>query len=115
MAGGCVRTRRRRVVPGVLRSAGIKLPVQPGKGYGLDFTPSPVQLHRSIYLADHKVAVTPLDRGVRICGTMEFTGIDYSIDAVRAAAIARAARPVPGRMAEGAYASPVGEPKADDA
>ena len=77
--------------PGVLRSAGIKLPVQPGKGYGLDFTPSPVQLHRSIYLADHKVAVTPLDRGVRICGTMEFTGIDYSIDAVRAAAIARAA------------------------
>ena len=41
---------------------------------------------KALYLAEGKVALTPLDDRVRLSGTMEF-GTDRSVDAVRASGI----------------------------
>jgi D-amino-acid dehydrogenase len=64
------------------------LPVRPGKGYCLDTTPLP--LRSATNLSDAKVAVTPLDGRLRLAGTMEFGGLDETINRVRVEAIRRA-------------------------
>lgn len=69
---------------------GFRLPLQPGKGYSLDFSPSPVRLRTSLTLEDAHVAVTPLDGFTRVGGTMEFSGFDQSRNPVRIAAVKRA-------------------------
>ncbi|MGW5449504.1 NAD(P)/FAD-dependent oxidoreductase [Streptomyces asiaticus] len=70
---------------------GFRLPLQAGKGYGFDFRPAPVRLRTATYLSEAKVAVTPLTSGIRLAGTMEFTGLDENVDTVRAGAIADSA------------------------
>lgn len=45
-----------------------------------------------MYLSDHKVAVTPLDRGIRLAGTMEFGAENIEVDHRRAAGVAAAMR-----------------------
>jgi D-amino-acid dehydrogenase len=69
---------------------GARLPVRPGKGYSVDFTPPPIHLKGIVNLCDDKVAVTPLDGALRLAGTMEFAGWDTEVNAVRVAAIRRA-------------------------
>jgi D-amino-acid dehydrogenase len=73
------------------RDLGVPLPIRPGKGYSLDYSPPPVRLRTSLTLEDARVAVTPLDGFVRLAGTMEFGGLDESVNARRVAAIRRAA------------------------
>jgi D-amino-acid dehydrogenase len=70
---------------------GVSLPVQPGKGYSVDYTPAPVTLRTSLTLDGPHIAITPLEGMVRIAGTMEFSGYDGSINPTRIAAIKRAA------------------------
>lgn len=72
-------------------SLGVDLPIFPGKGYSLDYSPAPVELRTSLTLEDARVAVTPLEGTVRLAGTMEFGARDLEIDDVRVAAIRRAA------------------------
>lgn len=72
------------------RLFGTPLPVRPGKGYSLDYTPAPVKLSRAVNLCDAKVAVTPLDGRLRLAGTMEFAGLDEKVNPVRVTAIKRA-------------------------
>lgn len=69
--------------------AGIreKVTVQAGKGYGYDLPLQPEGPTRPLYLAEAKVAITPLDTKVRVAGTMGFGGIDERIDSVRAGGI----------------------------
>src|SRR5665647_847031 len=71
---------------------GVKLPIRPGKGYSVDYEPSPVGLKSAVNLCDAKVAVTPLDAGVRLSGTMEFAGLDSTVNPLRIAAIKEAPR-----------------------
>ena len=71
--------------------AGVKLPVQGGKGYCLDYTPPPTAVGRPIYLHEARVAVTPFDGAVRLAGTMEFSGINAVERPARVAAISRTA------------------------
>jgi D-amino-acid dehydrogenase len=73
------------------RMLGVRLPIQAGKGYVLDYSPEPVQLRRPLYLCDERLAVSPLDRSVRVAGTMELSGINTTIRRARTGAIARAA------------------------
>ncbi|WP_219419732.1 NAD(P)/FAD-dependent oxidoreductase [Pseudonocardia nigra] len=73
------------------RDLGVPLPIRPGKGYSVDYTPGPVSLTTSLTLEDARVAVTPLDGKVRLAGTMEFGGLDLRIDQRRVEAIKRAA------------------------
>ncbi|MDP9364886.1 MAG: FAD-dependent oxidoreductase [Chloroflexota bacterium] len=74
----------------VARMAGVRLPIQGGKGYSLDYAPPPRPVNHALYLHELRVAVTPLDGMVRLAGTMEFSGLNNTIRPDRVAAIARA-------------------------
>lgn len=69
------------------KMAGAKLPIEAGKGYGLDFKPSPVKPSSSIYLPDARIAVSPFDDGLRLSGTMELSGISDTVMPRRVGAI----------------------------
>ncbi|MCA9832638.1 MAG: FAD-dependent oxidoreductase [Thermomicrobiales bacterium] len=69
------------------KMVGAKLPIEAGKGYGLDFKPAPVKPQRSIYLHDERIAITPFNDGLRLAGTMELSGISDAIMPRRVAAI----------------------------
>jgi D-amino-acid dehydrogenase len=75
----------------VAQLAGVRVPIQAGKGYCLDYAPSPVEIRHAIHLHEARAAVTPLDGFTRVAGTMEFSGINNRIRPERVAAIARAA------------------------
>lgn len=70
------------------RLFGTSLPVRPGKGYSIDV--APLALRTCTNLSDAKVAVTPLAGRLRLAGTMEFGGLDETLDRVRIEAILRA-------------------------
>jgi D-amino-acid dehydrogenase len=69
---------------------GSRLPVRPGKGYSVDYSPAPIKIESMLSLEDARVAVTPLDGALRLAGTMEFAGLDTEVNQVRVAAIRRA-------------------------
>lgn len=73
------------------KAIGAPMPIRPGKGYSVDYSPAPVQLRSSLTLEDARVAVTPLNGMLRIAGTMEFGGFEETINATRVSAIQRAA------------------------
>lgn len=73
------------------RAAGHPLPIQPGKGYGFDDISGSVGLRHSVYLAEAKVAVTPLSDRLRFAGTMEFGTFDMGVDVRRLGGIVRSA------------------------
>lgn len=71
---------------------GLKLPIQPGKGYSITYSrPSQVP-QRPMVLKDRSVCVTVWDSGFRLGSTMEFSGPDTSLNSMRLAALERAAR-----------------------
>ena len=73
--------------PQTVRSLGLKLPMQAGKGYSLTL-PRPRQLpHLCSIFTEARVAVTPMGGALRIGGTMELSGLDESIQANRVAGI----------------------------
>ena len=68
----------------VIAGLGAHLPLEGGKGYGYDLEGFQPQLREAIYLTEARTALTPLSTGLRIAGTMGFTGIDESIRQRRA-------------------------------
>jgi len=68
---------------------GLRLPVQPAKGYSItiqrpdDFP----ELH--MHLGESKIAVTPMAEHLRFAGTLEMAGLDLSINQRRVDAIRR--------------------------
>lgn len=71
------------------RMVGVRIPIESGKGYGLDFDASPVRPQRSISLKDASIAVSPFDGSLRLGGTMELSGINDFISWPRVEAIIR--------------------------
>jgi D-amino-acid dehydrogenase len=66
--------------PALLRQAGLRLPMQAGKGYSLTL-PAPRELPELCsILVEAKVAVTPMGGKLRFAGTMEIGANDLSID-----------------------------------
>ena len=74
----------------LLKSLGIKLSVQAGKGYRLDVH-SKTGINIPAILLESKVAVTPMQGFTRFAGTMEISGINNKIMPKRVASIAKAA------------------------
>ena len=76
----------------LLRRAGVRMPIEMGKGYSLDFVPSPVSepVRHALYLHEDRVAITPLTGRLRLAGTMELSGLNHRIDQRRVKAIVRA-------------------------
>lgn len=73
-----------------VRDLGLAMPIQAGKGYSLtlpNFERAPA--HCAI-LAEARVAVTPMNGGVRVGGTMELAGLTRAISAPRVRTIVEA-------------------------
>ncbi len=77
--------------PGLLRPLGLKLPVQPGKGYSITFDRPALAPSRPLVLAERRVCVTTWDDGYRLGSTMEFSGYDSSLNRTRLDALRRGA------------------------
>lgn len=78
--------------PQLARGLGLRIPIQPGKGYSVT-APSPPDPPRiPLILCEARVAVTPIGNLLRFAGTMELAGMDLSINRRRVEAIRRAAR-----------------------
>ena len=60
--------------PATLRSLGLRLPMQPGKGYSLTIEQPRFKFTRSLILTERRVAVTPMGDKLRFGGTMEISG-----------------------------------------
>jgi D-amino-acid dehydrogenase len=73
----------------LLRTVGLRLPLQAGKGYSLTL-PAPPELPElcSIF-AEAKVAVTPMGGRLRFGGTMEVGGLDLSVNPARVRGIVK--------------------------
>jgi D-amino-acid dehydrogenase len=65
--------------PRLAARLGVNLPLQAGKGYSFLVAPSVVPRH-AILLADIHVGCTPFAEGMRIGGTMEFSGVNLHLD-----------------------------------
>lgn len=73
--------------PRTTRGLGLRLPVQAGKGYSV-MLEHPRRLPRiCALLMEARIAVTPMQGMLRVAGTMEFGGLDESIDPRRVRAI----------------------------
>ena len=79
------------LAPLLARQLGVKLPIQPGKGYSLTM-PRPAQCPAiPMLFEEHRVAVTPMESGYRLGSTMELAGYDESINRRRLALLTKAA------------------------
>ncbi|MFJ9893509.1 NAD(P)/FAD-dependent oxidoreductase [Streptomyces sp. NPDC091280] len=76
----------------LLKSIGVRIPMYPGKGYSFNIFPKTPPRH-VLKLEEAHVGVVPMDSGVRVAGTMEFSGYGLSIDQRRIRSIIHAARP----------------------
>lgn len=71
----------------VVKQLGQNISLQTGKGYGFDFPVEQGWLTDTLYMTDAKVVATPMGDHVRVAGTMGFSGIDESLNQVRAGGI----------------------------
>ena len=62
--------------PRLAQCLGLRLPIQPGKGYHLDITPAAISPSIPVVLAEERVFVTPLGGVLRLAGTMELSGFN---------------------------------------
>jgi D-amino-acid dehydrogenase len=77
--------------PLVTRQLGLRVPIQPGKGYSIT-TDRPQPCPRvPLLFEEHRVAATPFTDGFRLGSLMEFTGYDDRLDPKRAALLTRGA------------------------
>lgn len=77
--------------PQLASGLGLKLPIQPGKGYSITYSRPPLVPRRPMVLKDRSVCVTTWDSGFRLGSTMEFAGYDQHLNATRLAALERGA------------------------
>ena len=78
--------------PGVARTAGLDVPVQPAKGYSVTVRAPATSPRVPLMLAEAKVAATPMGDKLRFGGTLELAGLDLSVNLPRVRAILRAVR-----------------------
>jgi len=77
--------------PPLARQLGLRLPIQPGKGYSITYT-RPVRAPRMpLVLKERSVCVTTWSSGYRLGSTMEFAGYDTSLNRTRLDALRRGA------------------------
>lgn len=79
--------------PRLLRTIGLKVPVQPAKGYSLTI---PVAGHPPLTVPlvddDLHAVVVPIGNALRVAGTAEFAGYDLDINPARVANLAALVR-----------------------
>ena len=75
--------------PLLTRTLGLRLPLQPGKGYSLTLNAPRELPRRSILLQEARVAITPMGGALRVGGTMELGGYGMGINPPRIRGILR--------------------------
>ncbi len=73
------------------RKLGVRLPMEPGKGYTFMLQPTTMPRH-GILFADIHAGASPLSDRLRISGTMEFSGYNLELDKRRIENVFRLAR-----------------------
>ena len=71
----------------VVRRLGVRIPLANQRGFHVSFADSGVALQRVVVIADRKVFVTPMRRGLRAAGTVEITPLSAKVDMRRAEAL----------------------------
>ena len=69
------------------KQLGLRILMQPGKGYSLDYSGNEKNLQYPSILVDHRTATTPIGKRLRIGGTMEMSGHSDNILPKRVMAI----------------------------
>jgi D-amino-acid dehydrogenase len=105
---GTIRATRLVLATGVAvgrfdRDLGVRLPVQPAKGYHVEHRIDPPPLTRPVFLAETRVVATPLTGRLRLAGTLELGTDPEAVDHRRVGAVAAAGR----RHVAGLDAAPV--------
>jgi D-amino-acid dehydrogenase len=77
---------------GIAKMAGVKLPIQGGKGYSIDYPNPPTTPSHPISVYESHMAITPTSGYTRLAGTMELSGINTVVRKERVAALARGAK-----------------------
>ncbi|HEY8011173.1 MAG TPA: FAD-dependent oxidoreductase [Rudaea sp.] len=77
--------------PQLGRKLGLRIPIQPGKGYSITYTRPPRAPRIPLTLRERSVCVTAWDSGYRLGSTMEFAGYDASLNRARLDALKRGA------------------------
>ena len=80
--------------PKLARTAGVRLPIQPAKGYSATVRTFPGAPAIPVTVADRKVIITPFADRVRFAGTLELAGFDPVLNPVRYQAVIAGAREV---------------------
>ncbi|MCX7700741.1 MAG: FAD-dependent oxidoreductase [Gemmataceae bacterium] len=70
---------------------GVRLPIQPGKGYSITFSRPAVCPRYPLIFEEHRVAITPFTNSYRIGSTMEFAGYDDTLNRRRLAYLTNSA------------------------
>ncbi|MGE3298630.1 MAG: NAD(P)/FAD-dependent oxidoreductase [Porticoccaceae bacterium] len=78
--------------PGLTRALGLRIPLQPGKGYSITYSRPGLCPTLPLVLREPSVCVTSWGSGYRLGSTMEFAGFDASLNRVRLDALVRGAR-----------------------
>ncbi len=73
------------------RTCGLGIPLQGGKGYHLVLEGTAHRPTTTSVLAESLVAVTPLEGGLRLAGTVELAGLDLSMNPTRCRQLLRGA------------------------
>ena len=77
--------------PEIARPLGLRLPIQPGKGYSITYSRPAMCPRIPLTLKEASVCVTAWDSGYRLGSTMEFAGYDSSLNRTRLDALRRSA------------------------
>lgn len=78
--------------PTVARQLGLRLPIQPGKGYSITYSRPAQTPRRPLVLKERSVCVTSWANGFRLGSTMEFSGYDSRLNPRRLRALLYGAR-----------------------
>ena len=87
------------------KDLGIRLPIQPGKGYSLTYARPERAPTRPMIFHERRVACSTFHKGFRLGSTMEFSGYDESLNQKRMSILTSAAReylrePLEGKVQE---------------
>jgi D-amino-acid dehydrogenase len=77
--------------PDFTRELGVRIPIQPGKGYSMTYERPALCPGIPLTLKERSVCVTAWDGGYRLGSTMEFAGYDATLNRRRLDALVRAA------------------------
>jgi D-amino-acid dehydrogenase len=78
--------------PLLFHALGVRIPIQPGKGYSVTFSGAAGTPGRPCLFEEARMVATPWEDGFRLGGTMEFSGFDDTLPRARIEALLRGAR-----------------------